>query len=202
MIFIVLGALVLKIWPISNCRHAKTKRSRDLKFAEFLSFNNIYIVQVYLIRKNPWHRVYTPVWVGLEWPLNMTLALYNRPLFGGGTWLVRCIGGSGDGGHKFCCRKGSQFYRHHLFVNLGPPFRRKPQPPYCMYWHESWMINIIINYIIVIHEPVVQPTGISLACLACRPFINIYSIHCIHDTMYSWSRHSIAKTTVRPVGQL
>ena len=60
MIFIVLGGLVLKIRPllgglsfrdsifaptspyISNCRHVKTKRSWDLKFAEFLSFNDIY----------------------------------------------------------------------------------------------------------------------------------------------------------------
>ena len=60
MIFIVLGGLVLKIWPllrglsfrdslfvptppyISNCHHAKTKQSWDLKFAEFLSFNDIY----------------------------------------------------------------------------------------------------------------------------------------------------------------
>ena len=59
MIFIVLGGLVLKMWPllgvfhfathflrrppyISNCRHAKTKRSWDLKFAEFLSFNDNY----------------------------------------------------------------------------------------------------------------------------------------------------------------
>ena len=60
MIFIVLGGLVLMIWPllgglsfrdslfaptpphISNCRHAKTKWSWDLKFAEFLRLNDIY----------------------------------------------------------------------------------------------------------------------------------------------------------------
>ena len=60
MIFIILGGLVFKDMApfrgsfisrltfcadppiILNCRHAKTKRSWDLKFAEFLSFNDIY----------------------------------------------------------------------------------------------------------------------------------------------------------------
>ena len=41
---------------------------------------------------------------------------------------VRCIG---DRGHNIFVAKigGSPFYRHRLFVNLGPPFQRKCQPP-------------------------------------------------------------------------
>ena len=37
---------------------------------------------------------------------------------------VRCIS---DGGHKIFVAEigGSQFYQRQLFVNLGPPFRRK-----------------------------------------------------------------------------
>ena len=49
-------------------------------------------------------------------------------------------------GHKILVAEiwGSQFYQHKLFVNLGPPFQRKCQPPKAI-WDRLCSKSLILS---------------------------------------------------------
>ena len=94
MIFIVLGGSVLKIWPLLGGLSFhdslfvpppifRIAAMRKQNGAEILTSQNFLVSMISTSilnkKKNPWHRVYIPVWVELEWPSKTNLNPSNDP---------------------------------------------------------------------------------------------------------------------------